>query len=150
MARSSCPTPGTKIYRDRGLSEARLVLCTESEDSRRRTARGTLATMQRTMSSWLNPGSESSQHRECHPTPRVFGPESGELLVLSWGGTYGACHTAVAEAINDGQSVAHCHLRHLNPFPANLGEILERYESVLVPELNTGQLRMLIRATVPN
>ncbi len=80
------------------------------------------------------------------PPQEVFGAESGELLVLSWGGTYGACHTAVAQALDEGLSVAHCHLRHLNPFPSELGEILARYESVLVPELNSGQLRMLIRA----
>lgn len=75
----------------------------------------------------------------------VFGPDSGELLVLSWGGTYGACHTAVAAAIEAGKSVAHCHLRHMNPFPSDLGDILSRYKQVLIPELNLGQLRMLIR-----
>lgn len=80
------------------------------------------------------------------PPQEVMGPEEGELLVLSWGGTYGACHTAVQQALDDGRSVAHCHLRHMNPFPSNLGQILGRYESVLVPELNLGQLRMLIRA----
>jgi 2-oxoglutarate ferredoxin oxidoreductase subunit alpha len=80
------------------------------------------------------------------PLQTVEGPETGKLLVLSWGGTYGACVTAVREAIEKGQSVAHCHLRYLNPFPRNLGEILKRYERVLIPELNRGQLRMLIRA----
>ena len=80
------------------------------------------------------------------PPQKVMGPETGEVLVLSWGGTYGACHTAVRQAQDDGLSVAHCHLRHLNPFPSNLGEILARYESVLVPELNSGQLKMLVRA----
>jgi 2-oxoglutarate ferredoxin oxidoreductase subunit alpha len=80
------------------------------------------------------------------PPQEVFGPSQGELLVLSWGGTYGACHTAVQTAQQAGRSVAHCHLRHLNPFPANLGQILGNYESVLIPELNLGQLRMLIRA----
>jgi 2-oxoglutarate ferredoxin oxidoreductase subunit alpha len=80
------------------------------------------------------------------PPQEVFGPSEGELLVLSWGGTYGACHTAVQSAQQAGRSVAHCHLRHLNPFPANLGQLLGNYESVLIPELNLGQLRMLIRA----
>lgn len=80
------------------------------------------------------------------PKQQVVGPEKGELLVLSWGGTSGACHTAVQRAQQEGRSVAHCHLRHLNPFPANLGEILASYDSVLVPELNCGQLRMLVRA----
>ncbi len=80
------------------------------------------------------------------PMQEVVGPMSGRLLVLSWGGTYGACSTAVAHARADGASVAHCHLRYLNPFPSNLGEILNLYEKVLIPELNLGQLRMLIRA----
>ncbi len=80
------------------------------------------------------------------PPQQVMGESEGELLVLSWGGTYGACHTAVQSAQKAGRSVAHCHLRHLNPFPSNLGQILANYESVLIPELNMGQLRMLIRA----
>lgn len=80
------------------------------------------------------------------PKQEVVGPEKGQLLVLSWGGTKGACHTAVAKAQKAGRSVAHCHLRHMNPFPSNLGEILASYDQVLVPELNSGQLGMLIRA----
>ncbi|HUG69704.1 MAG TPA: 2-oxoacid:acceptor oxidoreductase subunit alpha [Pirellulaceae bacterium] len=79
------------------------------------------------------------------PLQEVSGPESGDLLVLSWGGTYGANTTAVKKCQKLGLSVAHAHLRYLNPFPKNLGEILDRYEKVLVPELNMGQLRMLIR-----
>ncbi len=80
------------------------------------------------------------------PPQEVSGPSEGELLVLSWGGTYGACHTAVQTALSAGRSVAHCHLRHMNPFPSNLGQIIGNYDSVLIPELNLGQLRMLIRA----
>jgi 2-oxoglutarate ferredoxin oxidoreductase subunit alpha len=80
------------------------------------------------------------------PPQEVTGPESGKLLVISWGGTYGACATAVQKLVAKGGSVAHAHLRYLNPFPANLGEIVGRYEKVLVPELNKGQLRMLLRA----
>lgn len=79
------------------------------------------------------------------PPQNVNGPHQGELLVVSWGGTQGACHTAVQKAQQLGISVAHCHLRHLNPFPANLGEILASYDKILVPELNMGQLRMLLR-----
>ncbi|MCH8045053.1 MAG: 2-oxoacid:acceptor oxidoreductase subunit alpha [Planctomycetes bacterium] len=79
------------------------------------------------------------------PPQEVEGVEQGELLVLSWGGTKGACKTAVLRVIDSGGSVAHAHLRYLNPFPANLGELLGRYEKVLIPELNMGQLRMLIR-----
>ncbi|HEX4129483.1 MAG TPA: 2-oxoacid:acceptor oxidoreductase subunit alpha [Pirellulales bacterium] len=79
------------------------------------------------------------------PLQTVEGPDTGRLLVLSWGGTYGACATAVRDARAAGQAVAHCHLRYLNPFPRNLGEILHRYDRVLIPELNRGQLRLLIR-----
>lgn len=80
------------------------------------------------------------------PPQEVEGPASGDLLVLSWGGTYGACLTAVQRAQAAGKSVAHAHLRYMNPFPSNLGEILGRYKKVLIPELNMGQLRMLIRS----
>ena len=79
------------------------------------------------------------------PPQQVDGPKTGDLLVLSWGGTYGACTTAVRRAQGAGLSVAHCHLRWINPFPNDLGEILASYKKVLVPELNTGQLRGLIR-----
>jgi len=80
------------------------------------------------------------------PPQSVEGPQTGDLLVVSWGGTYGACLTAVQQAQSAGLSVAHAHLRYLNPFPSNLGEILSRYKKVLIPELNMGQLRMLIRS----
>jgi 2-oxoglutarate ferredoxin oxidoreductase subunit alpha len=80
------------------------------------------------------------------PDQEVEGPENGEVLVLSWGGTYGACKTAVEICLNQGLSVAHCHLRWLNPFPRNLGQILANYKRVLVPELNLGQLRMIVRS----
>ena len=76
----------------------------------------------------------------------VQGNASGELLILGWGGTYGAIDTAVRQMRAAGKSVASAHLRHLNPFPKNLGDVLTKFNRVLVPELNTGQLRMLIRA----
>jgi 2-oxoglutarate ferredoxin oxidoreductase subunit alpha len=79
------------------------------------------------------------------PPQEVVGPESGDLLVLSWGGTYGACLTAVQKSQSAGKSVALAHIRYMNPFPSNLGEILSKYKKVLIPELNMGQLRMLIR-----
>jgi 2-oxoglutarate ferredoxin oxidoreductase subunit alpha len=80
------------------------------------------------------------------PEQDVEGPESGRLLVLSWGGTFGAVRTAVYKAIADDHAVAHAHLRYLNPFPRNLGDLLTRYEKVLIPELNNGQLRLLVRS----
>jgi len=80
------------------------------------------------------------------PLQEVEGPETGDLLVLSWGGTYGACKTAVESCLEQGYKVAHAHLRWLNPFPRNLGDILKNYKKVLVPELNMGQLRHFIRS----
>lgn len=80
------------------------------------------------------------------PLQEVDGPEAGDLLVLSWGGTYGACRTATEACREDGLKVAHAHLRWLHPFPRNLGDILKKYKRVLIPELNMGQLRTLIRA----
>jgi 2-oxoglutarate/2-oxoacid ferredoxin oxidoreductase subunit alpha len=72
---------------------------------------------------------------------------SGEakLLVLGWGSTYGSIGAAVRRARKEGHNVAQAHLRHLNPFPANLGEVLRGYDKVLVPEINLGQLALLLR-----
>ncbi len=81
------------------------------------------------------------------PEQEVEGPDSGDLLVVSWGGTYGSVRSAVLKAQAAGQSVALAHLRYLNPFPKNLGDLLKRYKKVLVPELNAGQLRYMLRAT---
>jgi len=80
------------------------------------------------------------------PELQVAGPEKGELLVLGWGSTHGAILTAVQRAQAKGLSVSHAHLRHLNPFPKNLGEVIGNFDKVLIPELNLGQLSMLIRA----
>ena len=82
---------------------------------------------------------------EVIPPQEVYGPEQGDLLLVSWGGTYGAVRSAVAAAQRRGQSVAHAHLRYLNPFPANLRDLLRRYRQVVVPELNGGQLAFLLR-----
>lgn len=79
------------------------------------------------------------------PPQTVDGPESGDLLVVSWGGTYGACLSATRLARKQGVSVAHAHLRYLNPMPKNLGQLFGRYKKVLVPELNCGQLRTVLR-----
>jgi 2-oxoglutarate ferredoxin oxidoreductase subunit alpha len=76
----------------------------------------------------------------------VDGDPDSKLLVLGWGSTYGVIKGAARRLQKKGLSVATAHLRHLNPFPANLGEIVRGYEKVLIPELNMGQLRHLIRA----
>ena len=80
------------------------------------------------------------------PPLEVFGPETGEVLVLGWGGTFGAIQHAVENLQERGHQVASACLRYLNPWPANLGQVLTRYDKVLIPELNRGQLRLLIRA----
>ena len=80
------------------------------------------------------------------PEVQVVGDSEGELLVLGWGSTYGAILSAVQRARGSGAPVSCAHLRYLNPFPENLGDVLSRFERVLIPELNLGQLRMLIRA----
>jgi 2-oxoglutarate ferredoxin oxidoreductase subunit alpha len=73
------------------------------------------------------------------------GAPTGDLLVLGWGGTYGSIHTAVQRARDKGLKVSAVHLRHLNPMPTNLGQLIKGFKRVLIPELNRGQLRMLIR-----
>ena len=73
------------------------------------------------------------------------GPETGDLLILGWGGTYGALKTATAILRGEGLNVSHAHLRYINPFPKNLGEILKGFKTVVVPELNNGQLVKIIR-----
>ena len=80
------------------------------------------------------------------PEAKAYGDDSGELLVLGWGGTHGAIRSSVDRAQKAGHSVSHLHLRHINPFPKNLGEVLSNYKKVLIPELNLGQLSTMIRA----
>lgn len=73
------------------------------------------------------------------------GPENGKVLVLGWGSTYGAIKSAVAELIGQGHAVAHAHIRYLRPFPRNLADIIKNFETVLIPEINNGQLVKIIR-----
>jgi 2-oxoglutarate ferredoxin oxidoreductase subunit alpha len=80
------------------------------------------------------------------PLLEVNGPAEGDVLVIGWGGTYGAIVSAVQRSQRKGLKVAQAHLRYLNPMPRNTGEVLSRYKKVLVPELNCGQLRMLLRS----
>ena len=80
------------------------------------------------------------------PPAKPFGKESGDLLVIGWGGTHGALRSAVESAQDEGMAVSHLHLRHLNPFPKNLGEILVKFQKVMIAELNLGQLSTIIRS----
>jgi 2-oxoglutarate ferredoxin oxidoreductase subunit alpha len=75
------------------------------------------------------------------------GDPAGDLLVVSWGSTAGSITAAVKAARAKGQKIGHLHLRYLNPLPPDLGDILRRFPRVLVPEMNLGQLRMILRAT---
>jgi 2-oxoglutarate ferredoxin oxidoreductase subunit alpha len=83
------------------------------------------------------------------PALEVDGDPSGRLLVLGWGGTYGAIKSACNRIRRTGGKVSNAHLRYLHPFPKNLGTVLSRFETVLVPELNLGQLRYMLTANYP-
>ena len=80
------------------------------------------------------------------PDVEVDHQEGADVLVLSWGGTYGPVHAGVRRVRTSGGKVAHAHLRWVNPFPANLGDVMKSYDRVLVPEMNLGQLLQLVRA----
>ena len=79
------------------------------------------------------------------PEQSVYGLSRGKLLVLGWGSTYGAIRSAVEQLQRKGLPVSHAHVRYLNPFPRNLGSILENFQTILVPEMNSGQLSLLIQ-----
>ena len=83
------------------------------------------------------------------PELEVRGPKSGKLLVLAWGGTFGPIYQAISDLKAKGIEVSQAHLNYLNPFPKNLGNVLSQFKTVLIPELNSGQLLMLIRSQFP-
>jgi 2-oxoglutarate ferredoxin oxidoreductase subunit alpha len=74
------------------------------------------------------------------PKAKIMGNEDADLLVIGWGSSYGAIKSAVDQKNSEGARVAYVHLKHLNPLPSNLGEIIEKYDTILVPEMNLGQL----------
>jgi 2-oxoglutarate ferredoxin oxidoreductase subunit alpha len=80
------------------------------------------------------------------PLVEVMGEKQGKVLVLGWGSTFGSISSAVERMQRDGKSVSSAHLRHLNPFPRNLGDVLAGFETVIIPEMNLGQLCTMIRA----
>lgn len=80
------------------------------------------------------------------PDIEIFGKPEGKVLVLGWGSTYGAITTAVEQLQEQGHSVSSAHLSYLSPFPKNLEDVLKGFDTVIIPELNMGQLAMLIRA----
>jgi 2-oxoglutarate ferredoxin oxidoreductase subunit alpha len=83
------------------------------------------------------------------PTPTLNGPESGDLLVVAWGSTYGASRAAVERMQKEGVAVSHMHMRHLSPFPHGLKEIFGNFKRIIVPELNMGQLAFVLQAKFP-
>ena len=80
------------------------------------------------------------------PAKISVGEEKGKILVIGWGSTHGAINTAVSELIEEGYRVSHLHLRHLNPFPNGLKEVIANFEKVIIPEMNAGQLLQIIRS----
>lgn len=83
------------------------------------------------------------------PEVDVRGPKEGNTLVLGWGSTYGAIFQAVSELTEEGKQVSQAHITYINPFPRNLGEVVKRFKTVIVPELNSGHLLMLLRNSFP-
>ncbi|MEW6431392.1 MAG: 2-oxoacid:acceptor oxidoreductase subunit alpha [Myxococcota bacterium] len=81
------------------------------------------------------------------PPTKLHGGDEGDVLVVGWGGTHGAIYTAVTQLRARGKAVSSVHLRHLNPLPPDLGGILKRFKTVVVPELNLGQLQKILRST---
>ena len=80
------------------------------------------------------------------PKTDIYGENAGDLLILSWGGTYGACRSATETLQDEGKKVSHVHLRWISPLPKDLGEILIHFKNILIPEINLGQLLRLIRS----
>jgi len=81
------------------------------------------------------------------PEQTVHGNKEGELLVVSWGGTYGAIHTAIEELLQEGKDIAHAHFRYIMPLPKNTEKLLGKYKKIIVPELNSGQFVKYLRMT---
>ncbi|MDX9790113.1 MAG: 2-oxoacid:acceptor oxidoreductase subunit alpha [Candidatus Kapaibacterium sp.] len=80
------------------------------------------------------------------PLAEIDGPESGEILVISWGSTHGAIKNALASLRAKGRQVSHVSLRYINPLPRNIGEIMEKFDTILLPEMNLGQLKTMLQA----
>ena len=131
-----------------GPFPARRAWSTASAAWRRKTSPATSATTRPTTSTWSRRGPRRSPTSPTtFPLWKSTGPTEGDLLVIGWGGTYGSIvdGRAASRSARDCK-VAQAHLRYLNPMPQNTGEVLKRYKKVLVPELNTGQLLLLLRA----
>ena len=151
-ARSSGPTSATRRpWPGRGPSRVRRGSSTASAASRRPTATATSPTTPPTTTSWSAPArprwtGSPSRCRRSWSTTRAA---RAKVLVLGWGSTYGPIGAGCRRVRHAGYNVAQVHLRHLNPLPRDLGDILKRYDRVLIPEMNLGQLGLLVRGQVP-
>ena len=83
------------------------------------------------------------------PAQEIDGPAEGELLVVSWGGTYGQLHQAVKKMREDGKEVTHAHFNYIMPLPKNTGDILKKFKKILVCELNSGQFVNYLKMKYP-
>ena len=148
-ARSSGPTCATRRrWPGRGRSPAPPGSSTASAAWRRATGTATSPTTRPTTTSWSAPARPrwTGSPTRCRRLEVDDPSGQARVLVLGWGSTYGPIGAGVRRVRKAGYHVAQAHLRHLNPFPKDLGEILKRYDKVLVPEMNLGQLSMLLRA----
>ena len=84
------------------------------------------------------------------PTPKLNGPDSGDLLVVAWGSTYGATRAACERMQKESVAVSHLHLRHIFPFPKGMAEIFSNFKRIVVPEMNFGQLARVLQAEYPD
>ena len=145
-ARASCRTRATPTWRVPGPCPAPRACATASAGSRRRTAPGTSPTRSANHEHMTHLRAERIA-RVSVPDIEVDDPDGASLLVLGWGSSYGAIQGAARRLRREqGLRVATAHIRHLNPLPANTGEVLRAYERVLVPEMNMGQLVKILRA----
>ena len=130
----------------RGRSRERPASSTASAGSRRKTSPATSRTTPRTTSTWCSPARRRSTRSPtgCRPR-RSRASRAGDVLIVGWGGTYGALRQATLQLRAEGAAVGHLHLRYLNPLQSNVGELLRRYRRVVVAELNRGQLRSILR-----
>ena len=83
------------------------------------------------------------------PAAKAVGPDSGDVLVVGWGSSYGAIAAATGELQSEGHAVAHLHLRYIHPLPRGVGEMMQRFRRVLVVEGNSGQLKTILRDHFP-
>jgi 2-oxoglutarate/2-oxoacid ferredoxin oxidoreductase subunit alpha len=80
------------------------------------------------------------------PLAEVKGEQEGDLLIIGWGGTFGAIEDAFDKLRDEGKKISYCHLRYLNPLPSNIGDILSKFKRILIPELNSGQLKLILQS----